>query len=1320
MGTAREDFLAQFDSDVYPFVIEYAKAISEFDSDVLMFTARKAACLFDAMRSVGLTASTAQIVSTRVLDMDPTWLAGKTVTLVDDVLITGTSLHSERKKLLAAGASKVEVVALAVNTDWWVEELAAPTNNYISLSDSRALNLCSQIVDAIGVVPRPYNLDWPLYDALRLPTDSTASIGMLSGWITTDTTTSVQSTHDVFSVTSDALPSVRSRLEDEIGLDLAAASLMKVRVYGRVSDADSAVFSLRVVPILAFDDLHIDDVDRLFESVIRSAENLSRYFTTSASRLRLVQYVLAARLGHLWMDDLVALTGIEDIRHVEDNQLAFAFTPEAAGAARQLSSARIRYSSVRLRKVQAEERVGPEAGVRQVEDVWELQDLLTEPFRQMYFTKELPTRRQYKKYGAKLAEDAERAPMLNRLEEGDSVGELVAQVAAVLRLPPGASGEDAARRLVSGYLDSAIDHGVVVPITQIDGNIVRRSFRHGEDIVFADNEVRLFGIMLKSVFERAGINEIDKVVAEKLCVIFVRIGIFPLEVLTRFDKNMGRAGTVGIRANLYGAVVQSDAHTMFGSREGNGLGKLLERRLTLESASRESYRFGKVYEHAATSPNADSHADDAGILLGQLFEPGRKGKPRRRPGSLTDDDLVILATCINPAITAAALGAELFIFNRDWGTRALRIRTLEKGRESAELEALDRSSLARGIRSGLFKFQAYRDDKPQEIIDRVSNHLTERRDRNEWLRWWDQPVGEDSEVVPELTELIDRQAEILLRLEVNLSLVRAGLRIKAGDDPSAVASELNSAVGAAAALQRSAPGDLSDGESHRVVEVRRSWRESGLDVDELMASALAQLDAVRPAVTGLLDHVNTAASHWGRPRSVRTFNSAVHVVVEGPHDEVQGFKRDLTGFANKYVEFRTGNGKLPRFAPLTIEGLPDGLTWIGAGWMADAILDIAVHAARGASSDLHVRIYLMPSLREIHQVYSAGTEYRGAGFADYLTELVESDQTDPLLQRSRIVVASAQENPVSRYAAEAETRISEKLASQIVNESDRARDGGRIKAFMISERPSIATIDRADIGIVTMLDQETRAVNEWMDSFGATETKIGAKYFRMGTTRSGSRELKLVSTTTVAPGTNSAMIAFANLVANYRPRILILLGIAGSVSKLTLGDVVIASSIIDYGPAADTESGLAHRGDLYKMPAAATVELGRYFSGFPRPRLLQAGPAATQLKSPQFALAMDPIGTGPLVIKNSLSTVVEWLKVVNDKTSAVETEASAIGAYFHEEASAHEIATFVVLRGISDRADIVKDDQWHFAASENAVLALRELLPVLSELLPAD
>ena len=189
----KENFLSCFDDNMRNAIVEYGKLITKISGeyDVLMFMARKAVCLVEAMKILDLVSFQGTTASNRVLDFNNDWLKGKKVAVVDDALISGTSIYRVKKRLEKIGCQS-DIFALCTNEGWKKEGFIDPKPPYIELTDSECASLCSDIVTAISVIPLPYSTDYPFYSGIRLKADELSELASLPIWSINDLTTNIQ------------------------------------------------------------------------------------------------------------------------------------------------------------------------------------------------------------------------------------------------------------------------------------------------------------------------------------------------------------------------------------------------------------------------------------------------------------------------------------------------------------------------------------------------------------------------------------------------------------------------------------------------------------------------------------------------------------------------------------------------------------------------------------------------------------------------------------------------------------------------------------------------------------------------------------------------------------------------------------------------------------------------------------------------------------------------------------------------------------------------------------------------------------------------
>ncbi|GIE86232.1 5'-methylthioadenosine/S-adenosylhomocysteine nucleosidase family protein [Actinoplanes regularis] len=266
----------------------------------------------------------------------------------------------------------------------------------------------------------------------------------------------------------------------------------------------------------------------------------------------------------------------------------------------------------------------------------------------------------------------------------------------------------------------------------------------------------------------------------------------------------------------------------------------------------------------------------------------------------------------------------------------------------------------------------------------------------------------------------------------------------------------------------------------------------------------------------------------------------------------------------------------------------------------------------------------------------------------------------------------------------------------------------------IRERPVVSgsgtagASTRADIGVLTVLEQETRAVVAALQGLSGYRTVLlpsGATAYEAELTTPDGRVLRIAAMQILSPGLTAAALDHRTLVERYSPEVILLVGIAGGVSdRLRIGDVVIADEIISYDARKETPDGTRRRGRAQTVAAP----LGRRLNTF----RTAAGSDFTGPDGVPFRLHVGPIGSGNAVVADAQSEIRTWLHTFHDKVLAVETEAAGVAEAFHDQRGPYG---WLTIRGISDLADTRKprDDAFHDLASRHAATVMIELAAYL-------
>ncbi len=254
-----------------------------------------------------------------------------------------------------------------------------------------------------------------------------------------------------------------------------------------------------------------------------------------------------------------------------------------------------------------------------------------------------------------------------------------------------------------------------------------------------------------------------------------------------------------------------------------------------------------------------------------------------------------------------------------------------------------------------------------------------------------------------------------------------------------------------------------------------------------------------------------------------------------------------------------------------------------------------------------------------------------------------------------------------------------------------------------------------DIGVITVLPEEAHAVREMMRRTGSYQTRDepGGLRFDEAVLDSDDGPVKIAALQSLNPGVQSAGHAFDHLMNYYAPAVVALTGIAGGIHpSVQLGDVVITRDVIYYDQRKETSGGVLRRGASYPVPSAVLRAINNLLSDHGEPCALSAtGPDGIRRN---FRVLSGPIGSGDAVVAEADSGIRTYLHQYNDKTLAVETETAGLARAFYEETTGErKVRGWLAIRGISDLADVDKNDDWHGLASVHAATVLGVLAPYL-------
>lgn len=272
------------------------------------------------------------------------------------------------------------------------------------------------------------------------------------------------------------------------------------------------------------------------------------------------------------------------------------------------------------------------------------------------------------------------------------------------------------------------------------------------------------------------------------------------------------------------------------------------------------------------------------------------------------------------------------------------------------------------------------------------------------------------------------------------------------------------------------------------------------------------------------------------------------------------------------------------------------------------------------------------------------------------------------------------------------------------------------------------TREPVDIGIITVIPPELDAVRlalELPESARIKEGPSDTVYWR-GTVHSALRRCNysLVLAAIGWAGTSNAAALATQMIERYRPRVVLLVGIAaGMRGKVQIGDVVLSERVVAYESAAwaldennqpvvqlrPEITRIAHgiQQDVmnYKYDSARLLETFRYLGGgFPRALWGKKKEWKTHVASSVVVRPQVTFASGDKLLKDP-SKLRELRSNVHGKIEAGEMEAAGLVSACHVTNT-----PWLMIRGISDFGDDFKNDEFHWLASKTAATVMVDFL----------
>lgn len=789
MTYSQQQFLNQFDQPIRNYIIEYCKKISEKNYDVYLLMARKAACFMSVLESLGFVSLNGVVVSDRVQDYNPDWLKGKRIAIIDDTIISGTTINKLIVRLESLGVAEISVHTFCVDSYWYRDDMLKRGKHeylvqpYMKLEHSSCIRFCRQIVNALSVIPRPYNIDFPTYEIRKLTRLNYHNLLSDSNWKIVNTTTLLQSQNEVDSVSLNFSREMLDQFFASVGVDFRNAMFVKVRLFSKKlidnKNPKSYRYLVRVVPYAIFNKMGVSMADKIISAICRSEgiakSLLDMEFVTDCSKMVFIQYYFSERLMKWWAFYTEKLLGKNLEATINKRSLSLLFSPSIIEIVTDFKHDKpvvmdgltisVVNTNPEIKYAVNEEGINP----------FEVRDCLTQVFLDMYYKKELPARRLALKHGKDMFLDESKGYYTHRLECGVSLVDLKKRVATHV------NNSTDANLILSTFLDNAIDAGIAVPITISEKGVLYRGFRHGEEVIWGDANDKMLAVFFERIFGKNSI--VPRLQFEKILSLFVKLGL-KLGLLTDYSFSLSdnkKVRIIGVRSYLYGQVtvnyeilpgqkiafnpvLDSDDTGQWTTTRYKDFGLIKEN----TSGGYELYFENMPYMQYEKLKEANEVDDLDRRIMDDIKNMADVFKMCYDNRLLNDYKLVWLTSCVSLLDNTSSLNAEIVLFKNEVESYLNRIKGALYGNRLTvdflkDLRDKNKQKIWTAVNSGRKKYEDYKSNNGKKLINEIENYLSDLSGfaSREWWQLWSQELQQKEDRDDDLIELNNKSGRIL-------------------------------------------------------------------------------------------------------------------------------------------------------------------------------------------------------------------------------------------------------------------------------------------------------------------------------------------------------------------------------------------------------------------------------------------------------------------------------------------------------------------------------------------------------------------------------
>lgn len=733
----------QYQVDLYDFCNdEITRALKKFcqrvnnsNADVFIIMAHKAVLLFYILLAQGhITKLAAEkvIISNLALDFDCRYLKGKKIAILDDIVISGTTIASTVNKLMSAGVRQddIDVIAIAIDKDYFNMSFentrgASVLHCDFTPKDAPCIELSAVISKVFSYYGVPYDVDFPVYEQIPVSKKALDTFHNNLFWTEVDVSNGNQRTGNVDVYTLSPRQPILNRLWAAIGADLEGCADIKLRLYiKRYPDGSRECC---IVPMCLFKEIPQDEVSILYDLLkpVNQPLAISKEEPWKA-QMRYLEFYIAHQLFIIFSE----LTSLGCGVMFYENIARQLFGPiDGEAVCRHLSTSRPQFNEPPLvfRRAQADyseiietyrqsdiyknlckESANWNYGSEYQKGCW-INQFIFSFFLWWYDTKEIFVRNQLKVQRLHYVKDYQTIQScLYRLKNGlpmSALRQMLQTLVADFSSEPASSdkpylSDQEAECVISAFIDRAIDEGIIVPTIHYseDGKYLCRAYRHGEDLPFGAADQYRLVYFLNSIgtyiceAEGCKIPAVAEISLEKIIVLFYQMGLKRGNIFNRFlgfDETEIIHSFLSVHGRIQGYTSPDAIPHIYSEKAADGtlyitwltswlyeaklIGKRPKGANAAVSAQSIPIKLDKTETYLKNNQRSAASEEVLRSIdsIAELITTWYNGMIKANRKKEFRDNATALTSCANQFVYLSAIATEIHYFNNYWKNQAM-------------------------------------------------------------------------------------------------------------------------------------------------------------------------------------------------------------------------------------------------------------------------------------------------------------------------------------------------------------------------------------------------------------------------------------------------------------------------------------------------------------------------------------------------------------------------------------------------------------------------------------------------------------------------